>query len=683
MATIKLKNSSGVSGGAAKAPSALEVGEVAINNATNYESLFLKNSGNTIVKLPINHLKGVTSDVQTNLDKGVGKGCSYRDVMNVSIHDTAMEIIIKTKIPFTSSHQMPLIHLEGYAYGAQSPIELRIAFYIYDNRFVNTGCTSTCPWKPDIKLFTYTESDKKYVGLALIKEIYFPQFTINYIDVWGRNEGVQNRNYSKGWTYEYLPKSQTGTIIPATDLTSVPYKPIANDISGNATTATTASKCSGNSATATNLASIPTSFNGKYPLTFNVSGAIYSHAGLQFEGANNTLYVNKILSSSSGKSIELFSAPTYGQIQTRGSIPLLLNPEGNNVGIGTNNPTSRLHVIGDGMFSSTVTASSFKKQSSSDSYTLLGGGGHKLLTDFSMVGHSHNELEGTNYTSGGLEKPKDFGASKLRYQMLGQGTQANGSIKGGIPGEGYSDAIWLSAYGADVPNAHVLLFGKYNNKVGFRKQRYDAETWGEYCEFFHSGNSNKSSVDWTCKALNVNGNIDATDYNVNAFKFLGEFCDCTEISSSNLWSESISTNMFNVNEDANISGELTCNKGNFTDIDTNTLSVSKGATIGRDLIVNGECNAEFGVFTEASVRNAFTCNDIIYSRGADVTGDIRASGDITAFSTDVRNVATLEEIHDKPTDAIGILIKQNNEMKKQIEYLTNQIQELKNDFTRR
>lgn len=68
MGNLILKYSSDVTGGAAKAPSALESGEVAINNATGYESLFLKNSSNSIIKLPINYLKGITSDVQAQLN---------------------------------------------------------------------------------------------------------------------------------------------------------------------------------------------------------------------------------------------------------------------------------------------------------------------------------------------------------------------------------------------------------------------------------------------------------------------------------------------------------------------------------------------------------------------------------------------------------------------------------------
>lgn len=169
--------------------------------------------------------------------KGVGKGSYYRDVVNCSIHNAVYEILIKTKIPFISSSQMPLIHLEGYAYGAASPIELRIAFYIYNSTFVSVGCTSTCPWKPTIKLFTYIDGGTTYVGLALAQQIYFPQFTVNYIDVWGGGNGTQSRNYSLGWTTEYNTASSP-TIIPTDNLTTVTYKPIANDISGNSDTAT-------------------------------------------------------------------------------------------------------------------------------------------------------------------------------------------------------------------------------------------------------------------------------------------------------------------------------------------------------------------------------------------------------------------------------------------------------------
>jgi len=210
----------------------------------NHSGLYLPLTGGTMANT--NLVTNLNADLLDGIDsayfkKGVGLGSYYRDVVNVSSHTTVYEILIKTKIPFISSSQMPLIHLEGYAYGAASPIDLRVAFYIYNSSFANLGCTSTCPWKPTIKMFTYLDGTTRYVGIALIQNIYYPQFTVNYIDVWGGSSGVISRNYSEGWSYQ-VNTVASPTIVPTDNLTIVPYKPIANDITGNADSATTATK---------------------------------------------------------------------------------------------------------------------------------------------------------------------------------------------------------------------------------------------------------------------------------------------------------------------------------------------------------------------------------------------------------------------------------------------------------
>ena len=67
------------------------------------------------------------------------------------------------------------------------------------------------------------------------------------------------------------------------------------------------------------------------------------------------------------------------------------------VGIGAT-PSYKLHVAGD-----IYTTTGFKKNGSSDNYILLGGGGHKALSDFSMA-HSHPYLPLSGGTMTGVIK---------------------------------------------------------------------------------------------------------------------------------------------------------------------------------------------------------------------------------------------------------------------------------------
>ena len=69
---------------------------------------------------------------------------------------------------------------------------------------------------------------------------------------------------------------------------------------------------SGNAASATKLKSILTTFNGEYPITVNVNGTIYSHTGMKFKGADNSLTVAGIINADGGNSNEWNDAVTWG-----------------------------------------------------------------------------------------------------------------------------------------------------------------------------------------------------------------------------------------------------------------------------------------------------------------------------------------------------------------------------------
>lgn len=58
---------------------------------------------------------------------------------------------------------------------------------------------------------------------------------------------------------------------------------------------------------------------------------------------------------------------------------VITNHAGGNLGVGIDNPAYKLHVAGD-----VYTTTGFKKNGSSNSYVLLGGGGHKAISDFML-----------------------------------------------------------------------------------------------------------------------------------------------------------------------------------------------------------------------------------------------------------------------------------------------------------
>lgn len=248
----------------------------------------------------------------------------YQNIVEFNSRDTVDEIVIKTNIPFTSMDSMPSINIRGYAYGEASPIELTLVFYIYNNAFSDMGCTSTCPWSPKIYLSTYTKNSKKYVAISLNKAIYYAKFGISMQDIW--NDGSYRDDYANGWTIESQKKGSNATIIPQTDIATVPYKGIANNITGNAATATNASKVNGHTVSADvpsgakftdTVYTHPTTSGNKHIPSGGSAGQIlrWSANGTAVWGAdNNTTYSNMTAATSSaaGKA-GLVPAPAAGK----------------------------------------------------------------------------------------------------------------------------------------------------------------------------------------------------------------------------------------------------------------------------------------------------------------------------------------------------------------------------------
>ena len=134
---------------------------------------------------------------------------------------------------------------------------------------------------------------------------------------------------------------------------------------------------SGNASSATKLQTPRTiwgqSFNGTSNVSGSISGTYFhiedrvSNPYFRFIDSSNQIGYFQLLPQNKGVAI--------GSIESKS---LIVNPSGN-VGIGITSPTYKLHVAGD-----IYTTTGFKKNGSSDSYVLLGGGGHKAISDFML-----------------------------------------------------------------------------------------------------------------------------------------------------------------------------------------------------------------------------------------------------------------------------------------------------------
>ena len=134
---------------------------------------------------------------------------------------TPKETILHTGIKWVSSTHMPVLHITGYAYGLQSPVEFKIGFYIHGDKIGWSGATNMGSWEPDIYLFKDTRGEANYVAVGLAGSCYFLQLSVDLQDEMGKFNNVVPTD----WTWDFL--TTEGTIPSADDGTTcvkVPYK---------------------------------------------------------------------------------------------------------------------------------------------------------------------------------------------------------------------------------------------------------------------------------------------------------------------------------------------------------------------------------------------------------------------------------------------------------------------------
>lgn len=131
-------------------------------------------------------------------------------------------------------------------------------------------------------------------------------------------------------------------------------------------------------------------------------------------------------------------------------------------------PTS--YIFGGSTGTATVTANGFKKKDSSDSYVLLGAGGHKAVSDFAVSSHTHTRSQITDF-------PTSMPASDV-YAWAKAATKPSynfGEIGAGVAtiGDGTNrimwrtNATWSSGVYYSTPNNESVVFANKNSATSW------------------------------------------------------------------------------------------------------------------------------------------------------------------------------------------------------------------------
>ena len=155
--------------------------------------------------------------------------------------------------------------------------------------------------------------------------------------------------------------------------------------------------------------------------------------------------------------------------------------------------------LNDDTYAKNIYADKFIRTGSSDLYVLLGGGGHKLLSDFSMA-HSHPylPLAGGTMTGSLTVKQYIFG---YNYNHAGGDAPSfvfdkPGSYHTGIGANGEADTIYFSA--ATISNGEASWVKSYKQKWKFNGTIYQDNN-----AVIHSGNIGSQSVSYASSAENA------------------------------------------------------------------------------------------------------------------------------------------------------------------------------------
>jgi hypothetical protein len=167
-------------------------------------------------------------------------GNTVYSIARLKTAGTPVETVLHTGIQWKSSTYMPVLHLTGYAYGLQSPVEFKVGFYIFNNNIGWSGATNMGAWRPNIYLFKENRDGVDYVALGLAGECYYLMLEVNLQENMSNIPTAIDLTRSK-WYFSTLEKTDKAagkpSIIPpstgsgqSATCVTVPYKQILNNV---------------------------------------------------------------------------------------------------------------------------------------------------------------------------------------------------------------------------------------------------------------------------------------------------------------------------------------------------------------------------------------------------------------------------------------------------------------------
>ena len=186
-------------------------------------------------------------------------------------------------------------------------------------------------------------------------------------------------------------------------------------------------------------------------------------------------------------------APSYGLATYGGA---WLATDTGNVGIGTTNSAYKLHVAGD-----IYTTTGFKKEGSSDSYVLLGGGGHYSLNNI-LHGDSYGTMKGV------ISDCNSVSVTGI-YSSSGFTNRPSGVVNWGT-------LFNLRLYDSNNLYHRQLFFDCYaSDRIWTRSN--NGGSWTSWKELITSANISSQSVSYATSAGNADtlDGIDSTGFGYN------------------------------------------------------------------------------------------------------------------------------------------------------------------------